>query len=252
MKINFLTIFPNIFNSYLDESILKRAQQKKLVKFNILNIRDYAIDRHRITDDKPYGGGAGMVMKVEPIFKALGSLGVIACPKRSRGRGNPSQKRRIILLSAKGKIFTQRDAARLAKYGSLTFVCGHYEGVDERVKKFVDEEISVGEYVLTGGELPAMVIADAITRFVPGVIRAESLKEESYSKMQNTVPKMWNKKIQNSKFKIRRFKEYPQYTRPEIFEYKENGKKKTLKVPSVLLSGDHREIKEWLEKNTPY
>ncbi len=242
MKINFLTIFPDIFNSYLNESILKRAQTKKLVSFNIVNIRDFATDKHHKVDDLPYGGGAGMVMKVQPIFDALKSLSVIA---RSPRRGNPI-KNRTILLSAKGKLFTQKDATRLAKYNSLTFICGHYEGVDERVKKFVDEEISIGEYVLTGGELPAMVIADAVTRLLPGVIKKESLLEESYSLTTNCQLPTANL-------------EYPHYTRPEIFEYRETilrqgyerqaGKKKKLVVPSVLLSGDHKKIKEWREKN---
>jgi tRNA (guanine37-N1)-methyltransferase len=238
MKINFLTIFPDIFSSYLNESILKRAQGKKLVNFNIVNIRDFAGDRHRMTDDSPYGGGAGMVMKVEPIFKSLRAL------KKCR------IKKKTILLSAKGKLFTQKDAVRLAKYNELTFICGRYEGVDERVKKFVDEEISIGEYVLTGGELPAMVIADAVTRLIPGVIKAESLLEESFSKMQNAERRMQNKNTQRSTFNIQHFKEYPQYTRPEIFEYKESDKKKVLRVPAVLLSGDHKKIKEWREKSS--
>jgi tRNA (guanine37-N1)-methyltransferase len=230
MKINFLTIFPEIFNSYLNESILARAQGKKLVKFNIVNIRDFTNDNHRSVDDSPYGGGAGMVMKVEPIFKALKSLTVIASPKRSGGRGNLAKKQRTILLSASGKVFTQQDAERLAKCKELTFVCGRYEGVDERVKHFVDEEISVGEYVLTGGELPAMVIADAVTRLIPGVISKKSLAEESHSAAGVL--------------------EYAQYTRPEVFEYKEGGKKKSLKVPDILLSGDHKRIKEWRRSGT--
>ncbi len=240
MRINFLTIFPEIFNSYLNESILKRAQTKKLVSFNIVNIRDFTTDKHHKVDDLPYGGGAGMVMKVEPIYRALKSLAVIA---RSPRRGNPT-KNRTILLSAKGKIFTQKDAMRLSKYNSLTFICGHYEGVDERVKKFVDEEISIGEYVLTGGELPAMVMADAVTRLIPGVIKAESLLEESFQ----ILP--LNKGELEGVEKGETLKEYPQYTRPEIFEYTEKGKKKILKVPSVLLSGDHKKIKEWREAHS--
>ncbi len=229
-----MTIFPDIFNSYLNESILKRAQAKKLVRFNIVNIRDFTTDKHHKVDDLPYGGGAGMVMKVEPIFKALQALKNVKCQM-----SNVKCRKKIILLSAKGKIFTQKDAMRLSKYNSLTFICGHYEGVDERVKKFVDEEISIGEYVLTGGELPAMVIADAVTRLVPGVIRAESLVEESYSLARH--PALDAGSHQSSK-------EYPQYTRPEIFEYKEKGKNKKLIVPSVLLSGDHKKIKEWRDK----
>jgi tRNA (guanine37-N1)-methyltransferase len=250
MKINFLTIFPQIFDSYLNESILKRAQAKKLVSFNIVNIRDFTTDKHRKVDDVPYGGGAGMVMKVEPIYKALQSPTVIASP-RTRGRGNPI-KNRTILLSAKGKIFIQKDAARLAKYNSLTFICGHYEGVDERVKKFVDEEISIGEYVLTGGELPAMVIADAVTRLLPGVIKKESLIEESYGffspPAQGGV--RGGGRGKKSEVGVTNYKEYPHYTRPEIFEYRENGKKKKLAVPAILLSGDHKKIKEWREKSS--
>ncbi|MFC1612353.1 tRNA (guanosine(37)-N1)-methyltransferase TrmD [Patescibacteria group bacterium] len=235
MKINLLTIFPNIFDSYLNESILKRAQNKKLVKFNVVNIRDFAKDKHKTTDDKPYGGGAGMVMKIQPIFNALCAL------KKSKVK---SQKSKVILLSAKGKVFTQKDAKRLSKYNELTFICGRYEGVDERVKKFTDEEISIGEYVLTGGEVPAMVIADAVTRLIPGVIAKESLEEESFS----------NNKIQNSirqpADKIQNYLEYPQFTRPEVFEYhdKKTGKKKKLKVPKVLLSGNHKKIEEWRKR----
>lgn len=222
MKINFLTIFPDIFDSYLNESILKRAQNKKLVKFKTINIRDYTNDKHKKVDDAPYGGGAGMIMQVEPIFNALRSL------KKNQGKKGRSA---TILLSAKGKKFTQRDAKRLAKYNELTFVCGRYEGVDERVMRFVDEEISIGDYVLTGGELPAMVIADSVVRLIPGAIAKESLAEESHSKEGVT--------------------EYPQYTRPEVFKYhdKKSGKKKSLPVPAVLLSGDHKKIKEWREKN---
>ncbi len=168
-KIHFLSIFPKMFDSYLNESILKRAQAKKLASFKVMDIRDFATDKHRTTDDKPYGGGAGMVMKVEPIFKALKKI-------------KQDKKTRIILLSAKGKIFNQKEAKRLSKYNNLILICGRYEGVDERVaKNLADEEISIGGYILTGGELPAMVVADAIVRLIPGVIRAESLLEERHS-----------------------------------------------------------------------
>jgi tRNA (guanine37-N1)-methyltransferase len=208
MIINFLTIFPGMFDSYLNESILKRAQAKKLVSFNILDIRDFAEDKHKTTDDKPYGGGAGMVMKVEPIYKALKKI-------------KKDKKTRVILLSAKGKTFNQKEAKRLSKYNNLVLICGRYEGVDERVaKNLADEEISIGEYVLTGGELPAMIIADAVTRLIPGVIKEESLLEESHTDLDST--------------------EYPQYTRPEEFM--------KWKVPQVLLSGDHKKINEWRKK----
>jgi len=217
MEISFLTIFPKIFDCYLNESILKRAQKKKLIKFNIVNIRDFATDKHKTVDDKPYGGGPGMILKIEPIFLALKSLKL-----KSRIK---SQKSRIVLLSAKGKTFDQKMAYRLAKYNHLIFICGRYEGVDERVAKYLaDEEISIGNYILTGGELPAMVIADAITRLIPGVIRPESLKEESFSKLKT------------------KFKEYPQYTRPENFM--------GWKVPKILLSGNHKKINEWRKKHS--
>ncbi|PIR66515.1 MAG: tRNA (guanosine(37)-N1)-methyltransferase TrmD [Parcubacteria group bacterium CG10_big_fil_rev_8_21_14_0_10_36_14] len=225
MKINFLTIFPHIFDSYINESILKRAQNKKLAKFDVINIRDFTSDKHHKVDDAPYGGGAGMVMKAEPIYEALKTL-------------KTKKKNRIVLLSAKGKIFMQKDAKRLSKYDELTFVCGRYEGVDERIKKFVDEEISIGEYVLTGGELPALVISDTVIRLIPGVIAEESLKEESFS--LTTRSTLTDKPCL----------EYPQYTKPEIFEYKKNNKNKKLTVPKVLLSGDHKKIKEWRIKNS--
>lgn len=215
MKINFLTIFPKMFDSYLHESILKRAQAKKLVSFNVLDLRDFATDKHKTTDDKPYGGGPGMVMKVEPIYKALKTI-------------KKDKKTRVILLSAKGKTFTQKEAKRLSKYKNLVLICGRYEGVDERVAKYlVDEEISIGNYVLTGGELPAMVVADTITRLIPGVIKAESLAEESYSEIGNRKSQIANQ-------------EYPQYTRPEEFM--------KWKVPEILLSGDHKKINDWRKK----
>lgn len=209
MKIDILTIFPEILDSYLNESILKRAQQKKLVTFNVCNIRDFAKDKHKTTDDKPYGGGPGMVMKIEPLYNTLKSI-------------KKKKKNRIILLSAKGKTFNQKHAKRLSKYDQLIFICGRYEGVDERVSKnLADEELSIGDYILTGGELPAMVIADSVTRLIPGVLgKEESLKEESFSKEG--------------------YLEYPQYTRPEEFN--------KWRVPKILLSGDHKKIEEWRKK----
>jgi len=242
MKINFLTIFPDIFNSYISESILARAQKKGFVKFNSINIRNFSLDKHKKVDAKSYGGGSGMIMQIEPIFRALKSLQVIASSKRSEGRGN-LKKKRIILLSAKGKLFKQSDAKRLSKYDELIFICGRYEGVDERITKFIDEEISIGEYVLTGGELPAIVIADSIIRLIPGVISEESLKEESFAT---------KKSIDNQQLTINHYLEYPQYTRPEIFEYKNSKTKKIikLKVPKVLTSGDHKKIEKWREKSS--
>lgn len=218
MRFDIITIFPKIFDSYFNESILKRTQQKKLVKINIHNLRDYTADKRKTVDDKPYGGGFGMVLMVEPIAKAVQDI-----KKRSRVR-----KRKIILLSAKGKKFDQKMAQKFSKLDQLIIISGRYEGIDERVAKYIaDEEISIGNYILTGGELPAMVLVDAVTRLIPGTITKGSLEEESFSKAD-------------------KYKEYPHYTRPE--EIVIDGKKR--KVPKVLLSGNHQKIKEWQEKNS--
>jgi tRNA (guanine37-N1)-methyltransferase len=205
MKFDIITIFPQIFTSYFNESILARAQKKGLIKIGVHDLRQWTRDRHKTVDDKPFGGGPGMVFKIEPIYKAVKSL--------------RKQKARVILFSAKGKQFTQADARRLAKYSQLILICGRYEGVDERVAKYLaDEEISVGNFVLTGGEIPAMIVVDAVARLIPEVLgKKESLEEESYGK--------------------KGYMEYPQYTRPEVF--------KKWKVPKLLLSGNHKLIKEW-------
>ena len=228
MKVDIITIFPSIFDSFLSESILARAQKKNLLKINIHNLRKWTKDKHKTVDDRPYGGGAGMLLKVEPISKAVKD---IVIPRRKTSRDLRDKNRsRTILLSAKGKTFTQKDAWRLAKYDQLIMICGRYEGVDERVAKYVaDEEVSIGNYVLFGGEVPAMVLVEAVSRLIPGVVaKPESIKYESFSDKEANI------------------KEYPQYTRPEIFAL--NGKK--LKVPSVLLSGDHKKIEKWREKHS--
>ncbi len=200
MRFDIVTIFPNIFDSYFKESIIKRAQTRGLVKINIHNLRDYTTDRHRTVDDRPYGGGFGMVLMVEPIFRAVKKI--------------KKKKSKVILLSAKGRKFNQSMARRLAKLDQIIIISGRYEGVDERVAKYIaDEEISIGDYILTGGELPTMVIVDAITRLIPGVITKGSLEEESPVS----------------------------YTRPESIII--NGRKR--RVPQVLLSGNHKEIKKW-------
>src|SRR3990167_7369732 len=200
MKIDIITIFPNIFNSFLKESLLARAQKKKLIKINTHNLRKWTDDNHKTVDGRPYGGGAGMVLKIEPIFRAVKSLTL----RQAQGRRS---KTRVVLLSAKGKTFDQKKAARLSKYDQIIFICGRYEGVDERVATYVaDEEISIGNYVLFGGEVPAMVIVEAVSRLIPGVVaKEESVKNESFSKWQ----------MENGKWKTNR--EYPQYPRPEIF-----------------------------------
>ncbi len=208
-----LTIFPAMISGYASESILGRAQEKKLIVVTGHDLRDYATDKHRRVDDTPYGGGPGMVMKVEVMDVAVQKVK----SKRSKGR--------IILTSAAGKKFTQKDAVRLAKYDQLIFLCGRYEGIDARVEEHVaDETFSIGDYVLTGGELPALVMIDAIARHIPGVLGAkESLVEESHSK-EGVL-------------------EYPQYTKPALYN--------KWKVPEVLLSGDHKKIVAWrTEKST--
>jgi len=220
LKFNVITIFPNVFATYCGESILKRAQEKKLVQINVYNLRDYTQDKHHSTDDTPYGGGPGMVMMVEPIANCLEKL------RLKRNQKNT----KIILLSARGQKFDQKMARDLALFKNLTLICGRYEGVDQRVSDYlIDQEISIGDYVLTGGELPVMVMIDAITRLVPGVIKPESLNEESFSLTDDTAKTTGADNVL----------EYPQYTKPEDF--------KGWKVPEVLLSGDHKKIKQWKE-----
>ncbi|MFA5886192.1 MAG: tRNA (guanosine(37)-N1)-methyltransferase TrmD [Patescibacteria group bacterium] len=215
MTFHLLTIFPAIFDSYVTESILKRAQEKKLIKIKTHNLRDWTHDKHRTVDDAPYGGGAGMLLKIEPLYKALMSI------KKLNKKIKPTKKK-VILLSAAGKKWTQTLAQKYSKLEEIIFVCGRYEGADARIKKFVDEEISIGDYVLTGGELPALTIIDSITRLLPGVLgNVASPLEESHSKIG--------------------LLEYPQYTRPEIFTAA--GKK--YPVPKILLTGNHQKIKEW-------
>ena len=195
MKIDIITIFPELFKGFLNESLLARAQKKKLISIKTHDLRKWTKDKHKTVDDRPYGGGVGMLLKIEPIFRAVESLKV----KKFKGK-----KPRTILLSPKGKTFTQKDAKRLSKYDQLILICGRYEGVDERVAKYIaDEEISIGNYVLFGGEVPAMVLVEAVSRLVPGVIaKPESVKYESFSDKESKT------------------KEYPQYTRPENFKGK--------------------------------
>jgi len=215
MKFDIITIFPNIFDSYFNESIIKRAQQKKLVKINIYNLRDYTFDKHKTVDDRPYGGGSGMVLMVDPIEKAIKNIKKVYPVQQGK-------KSKIILLSAKGKKLDQKMVCQFSKLDQLILISGRYEGVDERVAKYiVDQEVSIGNYVLTGGELPVMVLLDSVIRLIPGVITKESLKEESFSKGKNI--------------------EYPHYTRPENIRI--NGKER--KVPKILLSGNHKKIEEW-------
>ena len=211
-----------MISDYTSKSILGRAQKNKKITVKTINPRDFTTDNHKTVDDRPYGGGVGMVMMIEPLYKAWKFLKLKENKSARGGRGT-----RTILLSAKGKTWNQEMArSYLKKYDHLVFVCGRYEGVDQRVDEFIDEEISVGDYVLTGGELPALTIVDSITRLISGVLgKDESSHEESHSTIG--------------------YKEYPQYTRPEVFKI---GRKK-LKVPEILLSGDHKKIKEWRSKS---
>jgi tRNA (guanine37-N1)-methyltransferase len=215
MQFDIITIFPKILDSYFKESIIKRAIQDNKITIKTHNLRDWSSDKHKTVDDTPYGGGAGMIMKVEPIYKAVKEI-------KSK---NKKIKSRVILLSAKGEIFNQNKAKDYSKYDQLILICGRYEGVDQRVVDLlVDEEVSIGKFVLTGGELGAAMIVDTVSRLQKGVLgNEESLEEESYS----------DKKL--------KMLEYSQYTKPETF--------KGLKVPQVLLSGNHAKIKNWRDKN---
>lgn len=207
MKFDIITIFPEIFGGFTGQSLIARAQKKKLIQIKLHNLRKWTTDRHSTVDDKPYGGGVGMVMRVEPIMKALKTIKL------------KSKKSKVILFSPRGKKFNQSMAKKWAKLGQLIMVSGRYEGVDERVADYLaDEVVSVGDYVLFGGEIPAMVVIEAVSRLIPGVIA----KEESSQKF-----------------------DHAQYTRPEAIEIK--GKKRA--VPKVLLSGDHKKIKEWRRQN---
>jgi len=214
IKFDVITIFPEMFTSYMSESLIARAIQKKLIKINTHNLRKWTKDKHNTIDGRPFGGGLGMVLMVEPIHKAIRQI--------SKKIKNPKSK--IILFTPRGKKFTQKMAYKLAKQDQLIFICGRYEGVDERVaQKIADIELSIGDYDLMGGELPAMVCIETISRLIPGVIGKEELLKERVTKSGGFI-------------------EYAQYTRPEIFTTKEGGK---WKVPPVLLTGDHKKIDEW-------
>ena len=207
MKIDILTLFPEMF-SPLNSSILKRAVDNHILEFNLINIRDFSKDKHKKCDDYPFGGGAGMLMSVQPIYDAIKSV--------------QKENSKIIFPSPRGAKFDHKKAKELSSFKNLIFVCGHYEGVDERIFELFDmEEISIGDYVLTGGELPSMVTIDSLSRFVDGVISKESLENESFSN---------------------RLLEYPQYTRPAVFE--------GIKVPEVLLSGNHQEVEKWRKEES--
>lgn len=222
MQFDIVTIFPHIFSSYFNESLLKRAQEKKLIQIKIHNLRDYATDKHKTVDDRPFGGGFGMVLKIDPIFRALSKI----------KQKTKNKKQKVVLFTPRGKKFNQKLAYQLSKNDQLILICGRYEGFDERVAKLADMELSIGDYDLMGGELPAMVVVETIARLIPGIIGKPDLLEE---------------RIPISRGRSGRgFIEYPQYTRPEVFSYAKN---REWKVPKVLLSGDHKKIEEWRKKH---
>lgn len=226
LRIDILTIFPEIVDPYLRGSMLGRGQKTGALRLHTHQLRQWTHDRHQSVDDRPFGGGAGMVMKIEPFHEALMALKV----RKKDGAATASAKHiRVILTSAKGKTFTQTDARRLVTYDRLVFLCGRYEGVDERIAEHLaDEELSIGSYVLTGGELAAMVMADAVARLRPGVLGKEaSLEIESHDQEG--------------------FFEYPQYTRPERYQLAKNI---SWDVPEILLSGNHQKIDEWRRKSS--
>ncbi len=213
MEIQIFSLFPEMFSGPLGESLLGKAQDKGILNIKLINFRDYATDKHKHVDDTPFGGGVGMVLKPEPLIRALRDHNDLEVEDPSR---------EIILLSPQGKPFHQEDAVRLAGLEKLVFVCGHYEGFDERIRHFVDSEYSIGDYVLTGGELPAMVMVDAISRLIPGVIKEQASYEED-SFFDGLL-------------------EYPQYTRPREFA--------GMEVPEVLFSGHHANIVKWQKKES--
>ena len=213
MKIDIITLFPKLFDSVFSESLIKRAQTKKIAAIKIHNLRDWSIDKYKTVDDKPFGGGPGMVLKVDVLDRAISGL-------RSK-----IPDPRIILLTPQGQTFNQKIAQRLSSYKNLILICGHYEGYDERIRTLVDEEISIGDYILTGGEPAALVLIDTVARLIPKVLGdKESLKFETFTRVK-------------SGDRIQTILEYPQYTRPAKF--------RSLLVPKVLLSGDHKKIEKW-------
>lgn len=204
MKITILSLFPNMFDGFLTESIIKRAIQNGKVEVKIINFRDYSVYNNKQVDDTPYGGGAGMVLMCDPIFRCIDEI--------------RTPKSHIIILSPEGSIYNEKKAKELSKYDDIILICGHYEGFDERIKTLADEIISVGDFILTGGEIPAMLIADSIIRLLPGAITNESLESESFN--ENLL-------------------DYPVYTKPAVY--------RDMNVPDILLSGDHKKIDDYRE-----
>lgn len=212
MRIDLVSLFPEMFESPLDHSIIKRAQEDGFVEINTVNFRDYGKGKHKVVDDTPYGGGPGMLLKAEPIYEAMDAI----------EKEQPDTKKRVILMDPAGKAFNQEMAEEFSKEEHLVFICGHYEGYDERIRELVTDEVSLGDYVLTGGELAAMVMVDASVRLIPGVVgNKDSIIEDSHSTG---------------------LLEHPHYTRPAIY--------KGMEVPEVLRNGNHQLIKEWRHKES--
>ena len=208
MKIDILTLFPNMFNGVFSESIIKRAVENKKIEINIINFRDYTTDSHNKVDDTPYGGGAGMVLMPQPIFDCVKNI--------------KTENSKVILLTPSGEPYKQKKAYELSNEDHLIIICGHYEGFDERIRTLADIEISIGDYVLTGGEIPAMVLVDSITRLIPGVINERSHLDDSF----------------NNNYTL----DYPTYTKPRVF--------RGMEVPEVLISGNHEEIDKWRKQKS--
>lgn len=209
MKISVLTLFPEMFNGPFDYSIIKRARDKKVVEIKYVNIRDFGIGKHKIVDDKPYGGGKGMILRVDVLEKAI---------TKTKDKKLAAKNQKVILLDPHGKTFNQKMAKKLSHLQHLMLICGHYEGVDSRILNFIDKSISVGDFVATGGEIPAMLVIDAVIRLIKGTLKKEVTENESFSP----------------------FLEYPQYTKPRIY--------KDLSVPEILVSGNHKKISGWRKR----
>lgn len=215
MKITILTLFPEMFTGPFSHSIVKHATEKKRVSITLRNIRDFGRGSHKMVDDTAYGGGIGMILRVDVIHEAI---------EASLDKSTPRNRQRVVLLSARGKQFSQKSSRKLSQYDNLILICGHYEGVDERILDYIDEEISIGDFILTGGELPAMLITDSVVRLLPGVLKEGATDQESFSLMEKRSSLL----------------EYPHYTRPKEYQNKT--------VPEILLSGDHKKIADWRQE----